>query len=103
MTVGQIPIEESMLEAVGFTKHIVTPEESGMEQEFYYYERTLSSNTNFCLLTNASDQEGFPTVHLLEVPEYKFTTMEPIIVFLNILEDSLIEENNEQQESNQPN
>lgn len=100
MSTGQIPIEESMLEAIGFTKHIVTAEESGMDKEYYYYDKNLSSNTNFCLITNASDEEGFPTVRILEVPEYKFTTMEPIIVILNILEDSLIEETNAEQESN---
>jgi hypothetical protein len=88
MTSGQIRITEEFLKALNFEKVLVTKEQSGNKEDYHYYILDLAEDKGLTLISNASDEENFPTLHFMDVPDYKFTTAEPIIVLLNILEDN---------------
>ena len=84
---GEIPITEEALLAMDFEKITVTKEQSGNEEDYYYFSYRISNNGQLTMLCDPDD--GMPlVVKLLEVPDYEFTTVEPLIVLLNILEDN---------------
>ena len=67
------------LEKLGFQKIVISPEESGSPQGFYYYEYPLSEdNENLVLVSEDSDeiQDGFWIVQLLDTADYTFTERE---------------------------
>jgi hypothetical protein len=86
---GEIPITEEALLAMDFKKITITKEESGNEKDYYYFSYRISNNGQLTLLSDPED--GNPlVVKLLEVPDYEFTTVEPLIVLLNIIEDNRV-------------
>lgn len=64
------------LEKLGFTKIVVSPEESGDTTGYYYYEYELSdSNADFCLISIESEKaiDDHWKVQLFDVPDYEFS------------------------------
>lgn len=69
-------ISDMDLERLGFEKHVVSPEESGTVNGYYYYELPLSdTNTDFCLISQESDQvkNGAYLVKLFQTDDYVFS------------------------------
>lgn len=86
---GEIPITEEALLAMDFEKVIVSKEESGNEEDYYYFRYRISNNSHLEMICDPSDGEPL-VVKFLEVPDYEFTTVEPIVVLLNIIEDNRV-------------
>lgn len=69
-------INEMDLERLGFTKIVVSPEESGDATGYYYYEYALSDmNSDFCLISIDSEKVTNDEwkVQLFETPDFEFT------------------------------
>lgn len=86
---GEIPITEEALLAMDFQKVIVTKEESGNDENYYYFRYKISNDNHLEMICEPGDNEEL-VVRMLEVPDYEFTTVEPIVVLLNILEDNRV-------------
>jgi hypothetical protein len=44
---------EEIFEKLGFVKEVVTPENSGLENDFYYYSIDIG---DICIISNADDE-----------------------------------------------
>jgi hypothetical protein len=86
---GEIPITEDALLAMDFQKVTVTKEESGNNEDYYYFCYRISNDAHLELISEPGNSEQL-IVRFLEVPDFEFKTVEPIIVFLNILEDNRV-------------
>lgn len=89
-------ITELDLEKLGFQKIVISPEESGSPQGFYYYEYPLSEdNENLVLVSEDSDeiQDGFWIVQLLDTADYTFTERESLRDFIQCMTKFKSEEN----------
>lgn len=81
-------ITELDLEKLGFQKVVVTPEESGDPQGFYFYEYQLSDdNENLVLVSEDSDeiQDGFWIVQLFDTADYTFEERESLREFIEMM------------------
>jgi len=81
-------IQELDLEKLGFQKVVVTPEESGDPQGFYYYEYPLSEdNENLVLVSEDSDeiQNDSWIVQLFDTHDYTFTDREGLREFIEMM------------------
>lgn len=86
---GEIPITEEALLAMDFEKVIVPKEESGDNEDYYYFRYKISNDAHLEMVCEPSE-EGKLVVRMLEVSDYEFVTVEPIVVLLNILEDNRV-------------
>ncbi len=81
-------ITDTFLDQLGFTRTEVTAEQSGAEP-FYYYVKDLSlQNSNFCLLSNASDERlknKYWTIRIMDVDEYEITDKNHLLALLEAL------------------
>lgn len=78
-------ISELDLEQLGFSKVVVSPEESGTPLGYYYYELELSDvNSDFCLISMESDQvqDDIWQVKLFQVHDYVFSDREELKEFV---------------------
>jgi len=78
-------ITEIDLEQLGFTKCVVSPEESGTPNGYYYYELELSDiNNDFSLISMESDKIIDDTwkVKVFQVDDYEFDTREDLRDFV---------------------
>jgi hypothetical protein len=81
-------IREIDLNALGFEKVVVSPEESGDTNGWYYYEFNFSEvNDNFCLISQESDRvkDDIWKVKLFETPEYEFDDRERLQTFIKLM------------------
>lgn len=79
-------ITELDLEKMGFSKRVVSPEESGDATGYYYYELELSDfNTDFCLISMESTQIVNDTwkVKLFQTDDYVFDDRESLYSFIS--------------------
>lgn len=81
-------ITELDLEKLGFAKIVVTPEESGETQGYYYYDYELSdTNSDFSLISIESDKVVDDTwrVKLFQVDDYELLSREELTEFLQTI------------------
>ena len=81
-------ITELDLEKLGFQKVVITPEECGGLQGFYFYEYHLSDdNDNLVLVSEDSDeiQDGFWIVQLFDTADYTFEERESLREFIEMM------------------
>lgn len=81
-------ITELDLERLGFDKVVVSPEESGDANGYYYFEYDLSdTNGNFCLISIESEKvvDDAWKVQLFETPDYEFVDRDLLREFINLI------------------
>jgi len=74
-------MKEQELEELGFTKEIVTAEESG-DNEFYYFIYEFTNG--FCLISTTNDDGDFG-VELFNEPDFFFSDSQDVKLLLEIL------------------
>jgi len=74
---------ESNIKKLGFKKCIITPEESGNEKDFYFYERSIG---DLCLISN-DNVNRVDGKWYVEIPEgsvrfFKYVELKNLIALL---------------------
>ena len=75
-------MKETDLIKLGFEKEVVTAEESG-DNEFYYY--TYEFSNGFCLISTSNDSGEEFDVEIFNETDFTFSDVEEVKLLINLL------------------